>query len=434
MATTSLRTIICGVPAGTLTQDENGLVSFVYDQDYDGPALSTNMPVSNRTYSQQVMNPYLFGLLPDSEDQRKAIAAEFDVRPNNPVALLSHIGLDCPGGVQFCAEEDVDAVLHRAGEYRPIDDHEIAQRLKSIRDDRNASWMGLDESWSLGGNQGKFALALIDGRWCECTGSSPTTHIFKNGVIGFKLEALNEFVCMKSAQRAGIATANVEYRMFEDEPALIVERYDRVKTKDGTIRRLHQEDLCQALGVMPAQKYTADGGPTTRDIQELLITTSHHHLNLYLFTQILFFNAVIGAPDAHAKNYSLLLGNDSTAMMARMYDVASGLAYERMQCRARLAMSVGGENRVGRIGPNAIRRYHGMDDPALEAALIDAGLTEQFCFTTMMDLAYEVPICMEEVMDEYADLPGMAELRDHLLAPVQQNCQRTLDLIMADMG
>ena len=110
MARTSLRTIICGVPAGTLTQDENGLISFTYDHDYDGPALSTNIPVSNRTYGQQVMNPYLFGLLPDSEDQRKAIAAEFDVRPNNPVALLSHIGLDCPGGVQFCAEEDADAV------------------------------------------------------------------------------------------------------------------------------------------------------------------------------------------------------------------------------------------------------------------------------------------------------------------------------------
>ena len=264
-------------------------------------------------------------------------------------------------------------------------------------------------------------------------GSSPTTHIFKNGVIGFKLEALNEFVCMKSAQRAGIATANVEYRMFEDEPALIVERYDRVKVKDGTIRRLHQEDLCQALGVMPAQKYTADGGPTTRDIQELLVNTSHHQLNLYLFTQILFFNAIIGAPDAHAKNYSLLLGNDGAAMMARMYDVASGLAYERMRRRARLAMSVGGENRVGRIGPGAIRRYHGMGDPALEATLADAGLSEKFCFATMMDLAYEVPICMEEVMDEYADLPGMADLREHMLGPVRENCQRTLDLIRAEM-
>ena len=154
------------------------------------------------------MDPYLFGLLPDSEDQRKAIAAEFNVRPNNPVALLSHIGLDCPGGVQFYAKEDADAVLHRAGDYRP-----------------------------LGGNQGKFALAFINGRWCECMGSSPTTHIFKNGVNGFKLEALNEFVCMKSAQRAGIATANVEYRMFEDEPTLIVERYDRVKVEDGTIKK-----------------------------------------------------------------------------------------------------------------------------------------------------------------------------------------------------
>ena len=130
-------------------QDENGFVSFVYDPDYNGPALSTNIPVSNRIYSQQVMNPYLFGLLPDSEDQRKAIAVEFDVRPNNPVALLSHIGLDCPGGVQFCAEEDVDAVLHRTGEYRPIGDREIALRLKSIRDDRDASWMGLDESGHL---------------------------------------------------------------------------------------------------------------------------------------------------------------------------------------------------------------------------------------------------------------------------------------------
>ena len=61
-----------------------------------------------------------------------------------------------------------------------------------------------------------------------------------------------------------------------------------------------------------------------------------------------------------------------------------------------------------------------MGDPALEAALTDAGLSEKFCFATMMDLAYEVPICMEEVMDEYADLPGMADLREHMLGPVRE--------------
>ena len=76
------------------------------------------------------------------------------------------------------------------------------------------------------------------------------------------------------------------------------------------------------------------------------------------------------------------------------------MAYERMRRRARLAMSVGGENRVGRIGPGAIRRYHGMGDPALEAALTDAGLSEEFCFATMMDLAYELPTRADGVLFE----------------------------------
>ena len=29
--------------------------------------------------------------------------------------------------------------------------------------------------------------------------------------------------------------------------------------------------------------------------------------------------------------------------------------------------------------------------------------------------------------------PGMADLREHMLGPVRENCQRTIDLIKADM-
>ena len=97
--------------------------------------------------------------------------------------MLDCIGLDCQGGVQFCREERVDDVLARTGEYRPLTDHEIALRLKAIRSDDEATWVGEEESWSLGGNQGKFALGLRDGAWCSCIGSAPTTHIFKNGVM-----------------------------------------------------------------------------------------------------------------------------------------------------------------------------------------------------------------------------------------------------------
>ena len=270
MAELSLRTIICGTPAGTLWQDAQGLVHFKYDEGYHGAPLSLALPICNRTYHQQALLPFLFGLLPDSEQQRKAIARDFSISPNNPVTMLDCIGLDCQGGVQFCREERVDDVLARSGEYRPLADHEIALRLKAIRSDDEATWVGEEESWSLGGNQGKFALGLRDGAWCSCIGSAPTTHIFKNGVVGFKLQALNEFVCMKTAERAGVPTAHVDYRLFEDEPALIVERYDRTIGKDGTILRAHQEDLCQALGVMPFQKYTADGGPAVRDVLTLL--------------------------------------------------------------------------------------------------------------------------------------------------------------------
>lgn len=286
MAEMELATLICGEIAGTLRQDEHGLCSFVYAPTYRGAPLSLTMPLSNRTYGHNIVRPFLFGLLPDSQEQRRAIAAEHDVASNNPVALLCHIGLDCAGAVQFCRTDQLGAARGRVSAYRPLTNSQIAHKLKAIRDDERETWMGSNESWSLGGNQGKFALAWHDGQWCECLGSSPTTHIFKNGVVGFKHQALNEFVCMKTARRVGIPTANVSYCTFEDEAALVVERYDRMVNSSGNIERLHQEDFCQALGVLPSQKYTADGGPTTRDIQERLINTvppPHESCAFYLY-------------------------------------------------------------------------------------------------------------------------------------------------------
>lgn len=87
MAEMELATLICGEIAGTLRQDEHGLCSFTYDPSYCGAPLSLKMPLSNRTYGHNIVRPFLFGLLPDSQEQRRAIAAEFDIASNNPVAL-----------------------------------------------------------------------------------------------------------------------------------------------------------------------------------------------------------------------------------------------------------------------------------------------------------------------------------------------------------
>ena len=166
--------------------------------------------------------------------------------------MLEHIGLDCPGAIQFCPANIatlVDAISAR-GEYVPLDEHDVSLRLKMLSSGSGDSWHAGGEHWSLGGTQGKFALAWHGGRWCSCQGSAATTHIFKNGVAGYMLQALNEYVCMKLAARCRLRTAEVDYRLFEGEPALIVKRFDRVE-EDGVTIRLHNEDLCQALSVMP---------------------------------------------------------------------------------------------------------------------------------------------------------------------------------------
>lgn len=266
-------------------------------------------------------------------------------------------------------------------------------------------------------------MGLRDGAWCSCIGSAPTTHIFKNGVVGFKLQALNEFVCMKTAERAGVATAHVDYRFFEDEPSLVVERYDRALDDAGIVIRLHQEDLCQALGYMPFQKYTADGGPAAREILSLLESTDDDGFNMLSFTHMLFFNYLIGGTDAHAKNYSLLIGQNGDAMLARMYDVASGFAYDRLRRHGRLAVAIGGENRFGRVGSGALERY------AQSGPFEQFGLGVASCRALMMDLAQEIPISLAEIFDEYAAIPGMDELRERLEPPIIENCERTLELL-----
>lgn len=408
---------------GEVTQDASGVMSFRYDASYDGPPLSLSMPVQHEhDYGQSVVRPYLFGLLPDSREQRDAIADEYDISPNNPVTMLAHIGLDCPGAVRFHVS---DSPI-REGWYEPVSDEDISRRLRSIRTDDGETWLGTGESWSLGGNQGKFALALVDGKWCSCQGSAPTTHIFKNGVLGLRLQALNEFVCMRTAEKCGISVAHVDYALFGDEPAIIVERYDRLIDANGVVRRIHQEDLCQSLGVMPDQKYTMDGGPSTYDVLKLLSTTDRAEYNLRAFTQMIFFNYLIGAPDAHAKNYSVILGPDCDALLAPMYDVASGLAYDRLRRRGRLAMPIGGENRFGRVGSGAIRRYCGETVRDVRAALSRGNLSYQWCHDEMSKLATAIPSAMEDVFDESASIDGSDELREHLLAHVVKNCETTL--------
>ena len=272
MTAGALDVLIAGKLAGTLSQDGAGSLSFAYERGYRGVALSSSMPLSTRPYRDKVVLPYLWGLLPEDPAARRHVAADAGISPNNPFALLGVIGLDCPGAVQFvpqgsdaCRDERLVAVSGA----------EIARRLATGRQD-GAGWIADDEHWSLGGQQSKFALRRMDGRWYSCEGSAATTHILKSGVRGLAHQALNEYVCMRLATSLGVPAASVEYLEFEGEggvePAIVIERYDRL-VEGGSVTRLHQEDLCQALGCLPDNKYTMYGGPNCAEALGLLTST-----------------------------------------------------------------------------------------------------------------------------------------------------------------
>ena len=407
---------ICGRRAGTLCQDRHGLRSFAYESTYGGPPLSLSMPLSNRTYKGRIVDAYLLGLLPDNERTRQEAGRRFGVSGNNPFALLSHMGLDCPGAVQFC-KPDEEGLLARPDELVPLDDAMIAKRLAPESGRPEDTWLRANERWSLGGNQAKFALRLEGDRWFECRGSAATTHILKPGIAGMRLEALDEYVTMKVAQACGLPSEQVDYRSFDGIPALVATRYDRIVDQGG-VTRIHQEDLCQALSYTPDMKYAEDGGPSTPDILALLSKTNDPSRSIEAFAAMLFFNYLVGAPDAHAKNYSLIHAGRHACLLAPLYDVASGLPYNLTGNRPlRLAMSIGGENRLG-----FVRRKH------VERFAETARIERERCVNLMANLCRRIPSRAYDVLNETCErgIPGTEELAERLLPQLEANCARTL--------
>jgi serine/threonine-protein kinase HipA len=186
----------------------------------------------------------------------------------------------------------------------------------------------------------------------------PTTHIIKPAVTGLDDHDLNEHICLSAARELDIDAAPTEIVSFAGERAIVVTRYDRLRLPDGSVRRVHQEDLCQALGVPPDGKYQNEGGPSPERILELLrrFTATTMGDVTVRFLDALAFNWLIAGTDAHAKNYSILLSGPGVRL-APLYDVSSALPYDDLYLpELKLAMRIGGEYGVTKIQGRHWRR------------------------------------------------------------------------------
>ena len=350
---------------GTLIKATDGGVAFSYDpgwlaSDVAFPVASV-LPLTQADWKGDPVIAAFDNLLPDAEGElRERIAARVGAEGKDVFSLLSALGRDCVGALQFLPLEEEPAALDM--EYREISEAEMVADLKNLAAAPLA--LGDDEDFriSIAGAQEKTAYLRVGDHWAKPRGITPTSHIFKTPMgilpgpdeIDMSDSVENELFCMTLAHEVGLPVAKVQKIALPGLVTLAVERFDRV-WEGETLRRLPQEDICQSLGFPSARKYQKSGGPGIGEIMELLRESDEpiQDRETFFRTQIFYF--LIGASDGHAKNFSLQLGRRGRLRLAPLYDILSVApvvhAGRLQRKRYRLAMSIDGHYGIDEIVP-----------------------------------------------------------------------------------
>ena len=351
-----------GIPVGYWDTTRQGERLGYFNEwlaDEQARPLSLSLPFlpGNAAYQGQIVTDYFDNLLPDNDAIRRRLAQRHQTGGGDAFHMLAKLGRDCVGAIQLLPEDEAPSDLYEIGG-KILSVTGIAQLLRNTTSAQALGQHDHDEDLrlSIAGAQEKTALLRHKGRWLLPRGSTPTTHIFKLplGLVGhmqadMRTSVENEWLCSKIVDAYGIPVARCEIEHFDDQKALVVERFDRARSSDGSwIIRLPQEDMCQATGTSPLHKYQSDGGPGIAQIMDLLLGSDNAEQDRRNFfkTQLIFW--VLAATDGHGKNFSIthLAGGHYHA--TPIYDVLSahpviGKGKNKIpQQKAKLAMAVRG--------------------------------------------------------------------------------------------
>lgn len=330
----------------------SGAMVFAYAESWleDGAAapISLSLPLRPGAVEGGAAHAFFTNLLPEGT-LRTLLARRLGISADNDFALLRAIGGECAGALSVVPDDD-DGPAAATG-YRQLRPEELARLADA---DAGALPELLGEGrlrLSLAGAQDKLPVLLrADQTLWVPRGSEPTTHILKLPNPHFHGLAINEAFCLALARAVGLPAATAELRPCGAQYVTLVERYDRVQTEpDGPVTRLHQEDLCQALGLAPTRKYEQEGGPSFARCFELV---RDHSVDPLADTRALLrwqlFNLLCGNADGHAKNLSLLHAPPRGPRLAPFYDLVCTRVYPRLD--RHLALALGGGRDPGQIG------------------------------------------------------------------------------------
>ncbi|SHL50790.1 type II toxin-antitoxin system HipA family toxin [Fibrobacter sp. UWEL] len=317
--------------AGTLESTPNQGIIFQYNSEFakTGPSLSQALPLQSAPFSQKECLPFFSGILPEGDVKRR-VSDFLHISESSTFKLLQELGGDCAGMISILPESTPvkaqDTYTLDTKNYLKISDRKL---LEFIQNSATRPLLKATEELrlSLAGAQEKLPLAFFGGKFYLPKDGAPSTHIIKpTGTGELASLAANEYICTQLAKSAGLPTPRTELRKLGDHYFFMTERYDRL-ISGKNISRLHQEDMCQALGIMSDRKYQNDGGPSLAGIYQLIKQkTSIPLLDTKAFIQYALFNLLIGNCDAHGKNYSLLY-RGNMVQLAPIYDTVCTLIY-----------------------------------------------------------------------------------------------------------
>lgn len=328
--------------AGVLSQNTLGRFSFRYDATWltspQAHPISQSLPLREGIFEEEECTGFFGGLLPEDYN-RELIARNLGITSQNDYAMLKEIGGECAGAVMLL-DPDTD-LPPRQHAYHPVSEAELETILDTLP--QKPLLAGEAEvRLSLTGAQNKLALFRDKKGFALPLHESPSSHIIKPEAARFPGLVENEAYCLRLAREAGLPAAQAEPMILGKHRCLLVTRYDRLH-EDGYLRRLHQEDFCQALAIPSRLKYQSEGGPHLVHCFDLVRTASSRPAkDLITLFEAVLFNYLIGNNDAHAKNFSLLyVPAEKTIQveLAPLYDLVCTANYPGLS--PKMAMKIG---------------------------------------------------------------------------------------------
>ena len=318
---------------GVLSEDNEERLSFKYSESWlknlKSFPLSIALKLTGDSYGHLPTKAFFENLLPEG-GVKESLEAHSETNIKGEFDFLKIYGEDCAGAFVITPKTDVPKKVDENLK-KEIALETLYSYLKQNKGLTDAIVNNEGGHFSLAGAQDKIPVIIEDNKIYIPLGNIPTTDIIKPHVRYFdstKDSPYNEFFCMKLAWVVGLNVPDVDI-IEGDYPLYIIKRFDRIEV-DGVIKRIHQQDFCQARGITSAKKYESDGGPTfasnftlVRDVSVAPIPDLNQLLMWF------WFNLVIGNNDCHSKNLAFLQ-TPKGLRLSPFYDLLSTTIYKEI--------------------------------------------------------------------------------------------------------